>query len=193
MINRLLVQNIKPFLDSVSFIDHVSGLVKTIEKKDGTGKKRYTFPASHDIELPTPLKPNEYADMSPNSKHKSVTYFEDWGCRVLGQNRSNWQYESLIRLVSWVNYQKAQIDELSIVHQFLTALPSGYTNGEGIQKVNILPTKIMGQEERIFSRYSFDEPTRQFLMMPYLACAIELQIKFEVNPSCLNLRLVPLE
>jgi hypothetical protein len=187
MINRLLVQNIKPFLDSVTFKDRISGLVKTIEKKDYQGKgKRPSFPASHDIELETPLKPNEYADMSPNSRFKSVIYFEDYGCRILGQRGSNWQYESLIRLVAWVNYQKAELDELSIIHELLSSLPQGYSNGEGIQKVNILPTRILGQEERLFSRYTFDEATRQFLMLPYLACAIELQIKFEVNPKCLN-------
>jgi hypothetical protein len=187
MINRLLVQNIKPFLDSVTFIDRVSGLVKTVEKKNADGKRKNSFPASHDIELPTPLQPNEYADMSPNSKFKSVTYFEDYGCRILGQHGKNWQYESLIRLVSWVNYQKAQLDELSIIHELLSALPQGYNNGEGIQKVMILPTKILGQEERLFGRYTFDETTRQFLMLPYLACGIELQIKFEVNPKCLTL------
>jgi hypothetical protein len=184
MINRLLAQQIKPFIETVSFKDRVSGLVKTMEKKSIDGKSKLTFPASHDIESET-KKPNEYLDMSPNSKYKSVIFFEDFSCRVLGQSKSNWQYQSLIRLVSWVNHQKGELNEGGILHELLSSLPSGFSNGNGIQKMIILPTRIIGQEERIFSRYSFDEATRQFLMLPYLACAIELQINFEVNPKCL--------
>lgn len=184
MINRALAKSLVPFLETLSFKDRLSGLVKTIEKKDysGTGK-RPTFPGSPDANVV--LQPTEYADMSPNNKFKSVVYFEDYGCKIVGQRGPNVQFESLLRLVCWLNLEKAELGELALVHELLGLLPTGFNNSPGLQKVIVAPTRIMGQEERLFSRYTFDETTRQFLMLPYGACALELKINFDANLSCL--------
>jgi hypothetical protein len=188
MINRLLALNLMGYLTALPIVDRLSGMVKTIEKKDWADKgKRPTFPASHDVFTEAEIKPTEYLDMSPNSKYKSVIFFEDWGCRIVGQRGALREYSSTLRLVCWINQQRVDLDELSIVHQLLDALPTGFTNAEGITKINVLPTRILGQEERIFSRYAFDETTRQYLMLPYISCALELTVTFSVNPSCLNL------
>jgi hypothetical protein len=179
MINRLVAKALLPYLISLPFAERTSGLVKTIEKKDYTGKgRRPTFPASQDIDMP--LTATEYADMSPNSKYKSVIFLEDYGCKITGPK----SFSSTLRLMVWANVQKVELDELGIIQEVLETLPHGYLNIGGLTRLNFLPTRILGQEERIFSRYSFEEATRQYLMLPYVACAIELTATFNSSSLC---------
>lgn len=188
MINRRLGQTLLPYFSQLTFGDRVGGVVKTVEKKDYQQKgKRQTFPAAADVlNLLEVQAANEYVDLSPNSKFKSVLFLEDHGCKIISQQGGLWNCESVLRMLAWVNKDRAGIDEMQIIHELLEALPKGFFNGNGLTKANIIPTRILGTEERIFGRYSFDEATRQFLMLPFVACAVELQIKFSVNPKCLT-------
>lgn len=180
--NREIALFLRDRLFTLPWVDKALGMVKTIERvrTDESGKTlTQRFPAS--LDAVQPLKQGEYVDAIPDGvSYKNLFYVEDMSTRVLQAN----QYESEVRLVGWMNHHyKTGGDSLAIAH-ILKAIPLR-ANAGNLHSMLIKPGRILGVEDRIFSRYTYSEHLKQFLMAPYSAFAIDFTVNYSVNTSCL--------
>jgi hypothetical protein len=181
--NKEIANILKSFIEPLPFVDTLAGLVQTIEfasLEDKEKGKIIRFPASVDSNTTPTGKAWQYADLVPNSSKKSVIYFEDRGLKTTGKNRFGIGFESELRLVCWMNSD----DPLPLV-SIINALSDGVFNEAPITGIKITLGNILGLEDKIFGKYSYEESVNQFLMFPFSAFAIDLKINFNVSTSCL--------
>lgn len=175
--NREIANILKAFIEPLGFADTLAGLVKTIETTDEKGKA-IKFPASVDANTTPKSRDWQYADLVPNSKKKSIIYFEDSGLETTGKTKSGIAFEGNLRLVCWIN--KTMVSEQFPLFEILKALPDQPFNASPITGIKVSAGKILGAEDRIFSRYTYEESLTQYMMFPFTAFAVDLKIKFNV-------------
>lgn len=177
--NKELAEILLAKVIGLPFIDRAAGLVKTIEtkSKDESGKV-LRFPAAMKAEDSI-----NYQDLTPNSQKKSVLYFEDYGTKITGKKAAGYTFESTLRLVCWLNAFKSGAD-LFAIGSILERFGGGLENAGLFTRLQIEPTEVLGLEDRIFGRYTYEETTLQYLMMPYSAFAITFKITYTLNNNC---------
>jgi len=186
-LNRDLALIIRDAIKTLPFVDKATGLVKTIEQ-ERTSEDGKTivirFPASLDVE--EPLAPGQYSDCTPDDKYKSVFFVEDRGGRSKGKdNRGAVSLTSTLRLVGWLNSRfKPGADGLAIMN-IIKAIPERPANTDLLKNITCTAGAILGVEDRIFGRYTFEERTKQYLMSPYTAFAIDYTFEYQIGTACL--------
>lgn len=184
--NKELANIIKGKIAELPFIDTLAGLVKTIEFSSLEPKEKgriVKFPASVDSNETPKDRPWQYADLVPNSKKKSVVYFEDRGLSTVGKNKFGVAFESNLRLVVWLNEQDS-ISAANAMVSTLQAIPEGHFNEAGLSMIKVVPGKILTSNDKIFAEYSYQEAINQYLMFPFSAFAIDLKTTFNASGQC---------
>jgi len=175
------------------FIDKIAGLVQMVERQQPTEVEGIfsvsKFPVSIDIDYEDCFNSGCFKDMVPNSKLKGILYFEEYGTKATGMDKSKFQYNSLLRLVVWINNKLIQGQDCkSINHILITqirkTLEVGYFNCDDFSKIHVKTTNIILNDYRLFSRYSYPKEVIKYLMHPYEAFGLELSIDYSVNDSC---------
>ena len=178
-----------------TWIDKTAGLVSsvTIETRgpDNTTIEK-TFPVACCVTAKD-CKSGAYNELMPDSKYKSVLYFEDKGITFKESRGAFKYYTSNLRLVGWLNINKILGTECNcaqtcnyaavIVAEIIRALP---VHASHISPFSHVLTEITEQEPRtsaIFSKYTYDEVHSQYLMAPYDYFALNLKTDFAI---CLN-------
>lgn len=190
--NRDIANILKTYIEPLPFADKVGGLVKTVvfaqEGPDNTVVKK-RMP----IDCGTSAKDcvaGKYVDYMPNSKYKSVHYFEDGGATPIGRDSKGFTYQSNIKLVGWLNLKKlgktgCGASALAISH-ILKAMPTNYRNSSPYTRILIKAESIDAKSDAIFtSKYTYDEEKLQFLMYPYDYYAINFRVQYTVPEACL--------
>lgn len=181
--NKVIAGILMPYLKALPFADLVGGLAQVIttgsRAENQAGIRR--FPASYQV-ADKVLALNQYQDLTPNDSLKSVMFIEGYDCSVTGRERGLINFKSVVRVVGWVNSRKVNETPVSSLMQVLKAIPEGPLNASGLQRLTIKSGKIF-DDSRVFSRYTFDEAARQYLMLPFFGFAVELQVTFSVNPD----------
>lgn len=181
---------IKDYLVTLPFADKVGGLVKTISLTQSDGERSFkkTFP----VDFGTSQKDctsGRYMDLIPNSKYKSIMYFEDGGVRPLGQEFSGFGFESSLKLVCWLNQKKLGKNASSIsalaITTILKTLPTKPINSTPYTRIKIEVTSQDPKNANTFSKYSYDESVIQYLMYPYDYFALNITTQFVIPPSCI--------
>lgn len=184
-----IAEVLKGFLTTASFTDKIAGLVQTmrvgITNNDGQ-RTESLFPVSC-LYTYDECKTGKYAELVPNSKYKSILYFEDNGLSF-GQREGRWQFvESRLKLICWANMKKIDKDDYNssnMISEILYLFPD-MPFDSGIFKQVLI--SVTGQDIRnnsIFSKYSYNEPFTQYLMYPYDYFALNLTINFKIIPAC---------
>lgn len=185
--NQAIATIIKDQIDGLSFIDKIAGLVSTTYMTiDGVQK---AFPVACCVTADD-CKAGAYNDLTPDSKYKTVIYFEDEGVSFK-ESRGNYEYyTSNLRLVCWINVQKLLNEgcldclpcsvSATIISKIVKSLAIFPANIPPMYQVLI---KVMGQEIRsnsIFAKYTFNELQTQYLMSPYDYFALNIQTTFAI-------------
>lgn len=129
-----------------------------------------------------------FVPMIPDSKFKSVSYFEDNGTRQLQRG----EYETKIRYVWWGNlYHLGELDTArnlpTLVQANVIKELCGQPFNAGImQRININVDNIPPKSNNIFSKYTYKETDVQYLLHPYDYFAIDFLVTYRINPKCLN-------
>lgn len=193
MINQtiayLLKKSLVPLVER-GLITRLAGLVKTLEtdRFSGGKKKKYRFPIPVEASESTCLSTGRvYPDLVPDSSERLIVYFEDGGATCLNGD-TKWQ--SRLRLVAWGNRDGFTIaeerqPELPIIIASLLIGAIRKATGEGI--VNSLRVEITSSPEagaNLFSRYTYNETSSQYLMLPYFALGLDLTIIFTLQHDC---------
>lgn len=182
--NKILASLLLPYISPLPFADLVGGLAQVIttgNRAEG-GKGLRKFPATQTVAAPRTVT-SVYQDLTPNTQYKSIMFFESNDCRVLGRERNSINLKSVIRIVGWLNVKSTETTDVEALIAIISNLPEGPFNSVAnkLTRIQIASTKVV--DNNIFSRYTFDESARQYLMYPYQAFCLELEITFSVTPS----------
>ena len=182
-----IIDEIKSEFALVPFIDEASGLTRAHKEvvKTSTGTTVKTYPVAD--QTPTECSAGKEIDCVPNSSYKSLTYFElNGSLRITQSSKPDWfEVQAPIRNVWWINTDLvksgATIDE--VMFNVLKYLPRRITGISGISTVSIDLIGAVTTPD-IFSKYTYDEAARQYLMPPYKYFAFDLMVSYQINKSC---------
>lgn len=177
------------------YVDKIAGLVQTVQdvQKTKTGTFVKKFPVACDVAGKECADNNSrLSDLVPDSKKKSVIYFEDIsGVTYRGQERNEFIFQARPRLVCWLNQKQLGKNQCSItplvVVDIINSLGTNKRFNDGLYiKANIQVLGEVAKSPAIFNRYTFDEKTTQFLMFPFDYFALDLVVEFRVNKDCID-------
>jgi uncharacterized protein (TIGR02145 family) len=190
--NQAIANIIKDHIEGLDFVDKISGLtaVTYFEIKDKEGNMvQKSFPVACCV-TDDDCKEGAYNDLMPDSKYKTVIYFEDRGVKFL-RKESHWKYyQSDVRLVCWINVSKILGDDCNtgtactlaahLIAEIIRILPEFPQHHSPF---NYVYSEIVSQDVRsntIFSAYTYDEKHSQYLMYPYDYFALDIQTLFAI-------------
>jgi hypothetical protein len=191
--NTALADITKGYISSLPFVDKIAGLVRPItssEKiEDGKPAIRKTFPVACNVTHDECMN-GKIMDLVPDSRYKSVLYFEDLGANITGSDARTFDFESRLKLVCWLNLQKLGKTSCSVsalaIGAILKALPNNNFNSGDFTRISIA---MVGQDPKsnaIFSKYTYDEQVMQYLMYPFDYFAITLKLNYRLPYACID-------
>lgn len=176
------------------FVDKYVGMVQTVTEDVATDEttKRNKFPVSTEVVLNDVCLSHEEV-ITPDSSLKGLIYFEDNGVQAQGKKGNIFQFVSNLTLVCWINRAKIVSNIYSeitgIAIQNIMSKLNVDENPENVSMftgLTVSVSKIQPQEATIFSRYTYDETITQYLRPPFEFFGLGLQVKFGVNPNCVE-------
>lgn len=182
---------LKGYGQTLPFAGKIGGLVKpvTFVVQGDKGPVKKTIPVDCGVTHANCLK-GRYTDLMPDSKYKSVSYFEDGGIRKLEDNVRDFTFESTLKWIWWINLQKAGKTGCSntalAMATILNTLPTRTINSGIYSRILITAEGEDAKNPQIFSKYTYDEEKTQFLMYPYDYFALNISVKFSISKSCIT-------
>ena len=101
--NEAVASILKELIMGIPMADRVAGLVRPVNVLVNEVQKRY--PVAWDVSE-TDIRKGRYIDLCPDSKHKSIMYFEDLGTQMILRKDNTQYFNSQLRLVGWLNSLK---------------------------------------------------------------------------------------
>lgn len=191
--NGLIANALKgKILSTITWADRVVGLVKTLTYGAGDEMKSTIYiPISCDLEASQrDCISNKEHHVVPDSKLKALIYFEDGGCSPTGATSRGLSFTSTLTLVCWMNLQKLGQTSCAASAfaqaQIIETLNAFQANVSPINTIKVTEMSISPKSAQIFSKYTYDEKSIQYLMYPYDYFALTLKINFEVPRGCIN-------
>lgn len=183
--NNKIAKILKGYIKDLTWIDKISGLVQTVvvlvpNGKDSSVQKSY--PVSCDITADA-CKKGAYQDLCPDSKKKSVLYFEDKGIQEIERYGNKIKFKAIIRLVAWLNL--CLISDTcgssgDYVIDVIKALPKTPFSTPDFTGISIVLISQAERDVSIFSKYTYSETAVQYLLYPYDFFALDISIEFTI-------------
>lgn len=190
--NHKIASILKGYLVNLTWKDKLAGLVQTanIRMKSGEDISPKSFPVSCDIDAVTCIN-GAYQDLAPDSKKKSVLYFEDKGVSFVERIGNRMKFTSSLRLVGWLNLREIQGESCDnsvtgcgtvgdYVIEVIKALPTTPFSTTDFVSIYISNISEAEQSVDIFSKYTYNENAVQYTMFPYQYFALDLTIDFVI-------------
>jgi hypothetical protein len=132
-----------------------------------------------------------YQDLCPNSKKKSVLYFEDRGLTFDHQEGNHLFYVSSLCLVCWLNLQliqdvgcKKDVTGCGTSGDYVLEVIKKFDykpfNSGGLYGIMIHPPTQAERSVDIFSKYTYSEVAIQYLMAPFDYFALDFSVNFMI-------------
>jgi len=194
--NHAIADILKARIIDLDFVDKIAGLVAptymNIPDKDGNMVEK-CFPISCTTTVQD-CKEGLYNDLCPDSKYKTVIYFEDRGVSYDRREGKFIYYKSNLRLVCWINIALIESDACTdgtdcsmsaeLIKEIICAMPSHPTNISPFVSVYPVITSQEIRSNSIFSQYTYNEKQVQYLMYPYDYFALNIETSFAVCQNC---------
>lgn len=186
---------LKSKLVGLSFVDKLAGLTQVAVdvKADASPPVVKRFPVACSVlGKDCSDAENRLSDLMPDSKLRSVIFFEDiTGITFFGQERNELIFRCRPRLVGWINQKKLGKNECSvtplIVANIIKAFGTGRRFNDGLYiKTMINVIGEVAKTPAIFNKYTFSEIQNQYLMYPYDYFALDLSVEFRINADCID-------
>jgi len=194
--NQSIANILKGYIQECDFVDKIAGLtsVTYMNVLDESGSKvQKAYPISCNTTAED-CKNGLYNDLTPNSKYKTVIYFEDEGVSFNSRQGEFICYTSNLKLVCWVNVPLYKADwcasgvpctvSMEIIKKILCALPEFPVYSDPFSKLYPVVTSQEIRSNSIFSKYTYNELQTQYLMYPYDYFALNIQTTFCVCMDC---------
>jgi hypothetical protein len=190
--NNKLSHILRHKLDGLEWVDKISGLVQTVSIREKVGENIVlkSYPISCDLAYEEAIK-GRYQDLTPNSKKKSILYFEDKGCSMIERKGNTIKYQSSLRLVCWLNLKaihgatcNEELEHCQVsghyVIEVIKTLPSIPFTQDHFVGIYIEDISQAVRSVDIFSKYSYNEQSTQYLLFPFDFFALDLKINFTI-------------
>lgn len=187
MVNLIVNEIVTILENNLSFVDKITGIVKTAELSDAEGNIK-TFPIAYNTN-PTTCNDSELLDYVPDSTKMSIIYFEDRGSSVTGCDQNSILWRASFTLVCWFNYKlidEDMIDSALITANIIKYLPGNMGN---IPPLTAVLLDVSGQQPNdgsVFAKYSYSEPISQYITYPYGYVALDLTADFRLRTDCIE-------
>lgn len=198
--NAAIASILKDYLNTLAWKDKVAGLVKPLVRMDPVTSGnvqtsvRKVFPISCDISYADCQKDSSrYKDLHPDSKLRSLMYFEDRGVRWIESKGGSDYYRSSLLLVGWANMDRFKFTGCYIspllVQSIRGVIPKVPMNSTANGMTRILSniTGELPKDAGIFSKYTYNEGITQYLMYPFDYFALTVETDFAMHSSCAHL------
>lgn len=190
MINTI-VKNIIPYLEALNFSEVVGGIATTISQNKPAKDNKIIvkkFPAYYN-ENKTTCSASDYIDLVPNSNKRSIIYFENNGIKISPINGNIIECVADVRLVCWANLKKINdtfinADTLKLL--VIQAMPVSLSN---VFPYSFIRIELTGEETKsvaLFSKYTYNEEEKQYLIYPFDYFALNYEISFYVGINCID-------
>lgn len=190
MINTI-VKNIIPYLEALNFSEVVGGIATTISQNKPIKDNKIIvkkFPAYYN-ENKTTCSASDYIDLVPNSNKRSIIYFENNGIKISPINGNIIECVADVRLLCWANLKKINdtfinADMLKLL--VIQAMPVSLSN---VFPYSFIRIELTGEETKnvsIFSKYTYNEEEKQYLIYPFDYFALNYEISFYVGINCID-------
>lgn len=184
---------LKDRIASLPFIDVLAGMVQTVEEvnETETGVIRKRFPLAVDTNMTDVCAGGPERALTPDSSKKSVIYFEDFGSQITREGRNGAQsFVTSLRLIAWLNRERLTGNAYQTITGYCIAsicrrLDIKFQNAGIFQRLNVVPSRIPIQDASLFSRYTYDEAIRQFLLPPFEVFGIDFNCSYQVKAGCI--------
>ena len=198
--NTQVARIIREQIESLPFMDKVGGLVKVVTKQEqsNNGFTTKTFPVDCNVTSADCIS-GKYDDLIPNSKYKSIHYFEDLGVSISGQDQAFFDFVGKVKLVGWLNLKKLGKTDCNVSHLAQAAIlktiqaKNFNDSTSGFTRIQIRCDGIEPKTANIFSKYSYPESVTQYLMFPFDYYAMTFTVSFRVPYKCIDDWLVSTE
>lgn len=183
----------KQQLAALPFVGLLSGMVQTVTRERPTGETGamdvQKMPVSYDTNL-SGCDGKEVA-MIPQTRFKSVIYFEDFGVSTTGKVHGLTEYQSALRLICWLNKSKITDTYREItaaaISKIVEIIANKNPRNSGIfTRLTVNVARIHPQDANLFSKYTYNETDRQYLRPPFEFFGIDLSSKFSINSKCVE-------
>jgi hypothetical protein len=178
--NDVVCNYISSYFRTLSFADVVGGLAHKISFKTNGVKK--IMPVCFNFDKDETNNKTDYIDVIPNSAKKSIIYLELVKENGLQSLAGMFLVDVNYKVVCWYNSHLIDFKEFSDVNIRSAIFNKLVTikGGDVISNINI---SLVGFDNDLFSEYTYDNE-KQFLMYPYGAFGLVINVKYMYNPSC---------
>ena len=194
--NHAIADILKARIIDLDFVDKIAGLVAATYMDitdESNAKVQKCFPISCTTTA-SDLKQGLYDDLCPNSKYKTVIYFEDRGVSFDRREGKFIYYKSNLKLICWINIALINSDccqdgtdcsmSAEMIAEIVCAMPEHPENISPFVRVFPVITSQEIRSNSIFSPYTYNEKQMQYLMHPYDYFALNIETEFAVCQNC---------
>lgn len=186
--NEQIAYVLKSQLDGLNFVDKIAGLVRPMTLNLNGQKK--VFPVACDVSTDACVK-GAYQELIPNSKYKSILYFEDLGLTMEYREKRRVYFSSRMNLVCWLNIKRLAECGLCVISpqvllMVLANLPEFPISSDIYREIWIKAYSEVPKSVAIFSRYTYDETIAQYLLSPFDYFCLQMLIQFWVDLDCVK-------
>jgi hypothetical protein len=172
------------------FVDKIGGLVQTvyeniIDKEGNKVQKAYPVSCNFTAE---DCKNGLYNEFTPDSKYKTVIYFEDGGVTLNNRQGKFVCYTSNLKLVCWINTILYKADwcgqgvpctvGAEIIKKIICCLPQLPVNVTPYVRFSPVIVSEDVRSNSIFSKYTYNELQTQYLLYPFDFFALNIRTEF---------------
>lgn len=190
--NQAIANIIKGNIEDLDFVDKIAGLTSVAvmsitDEENNKVLKRFPIACCTSVE---DCKQGAYNDLCPDSKYKSVIYFEDQGVSfVKSEGNFKW-YQSTLRLVCWLNVAMLNAECCSdgitctlsskVIAQIIRAMPQFPEDHSPMMSVYSEIVDQLVRSSSIFGQYTYNEEQTQYLMYPFDYFALTIRTNFSI-------------
>lgn len=170
--------------------------------------KEKVFPVACGVNFQDCVANRKYQELVPNSRYKSIAYWEQLGDATMNQAEMRQAHKSGLlvfdipaRLVVWLNIQKLNINNeafqsCSIAAPVALQIEKALHNRAGFSITNdayqnaTVTYIFQGQEPkeyaRVFGRYTYGNETAKFMLFPYDWVSLRYTVRLRINRNCVE-------
>ena len=184
--NATIAEILKGRLEDILWIGRLAGLVRpvTYERNGGT----ITIPVAVSVQDRSGCAASdELREMVPDDQYGAMVYFEDQGATRSQSRTRGVHFVSSVRLVCWVNVSRLGGDMLAADHvmtKLIHALTAGPYNLGNLQGIRHRAQAAPARGAALFAAYNYPNSSRQYLMPPFDAFAIDINTEYRLMPGC---------
>lgn len=186
MVNLIVDKIVTELRLDLPWIEKITGIVKPASIQVGDTVKTLPVAVNTDV---TKCNDSELLDFVPDSRKKSIVYFEDRGSSVTGMENQYIIFTARFTLVCWFNY-KTVGDCLTnpslIAGNLIKYVPMFMGNIEPLIGVVVSMDGQQPNDGRVFSKYTYIEEVTQFITYPYGYVALDFEAEFRVRKECIR-------